>query len=259
VTTLSLVAHPDDDLLFMSPDIPSDIQAGNATWIVYLTAGNLDPGPAGMPYADLRVQGLRDAYARAAKVANAWVFQLLPLPSGRTLASNRLRDAPHVHLVFTFINAANGPDNGDLFRMWSDPAFVAAPIDGRASYTRAQFVTLLRDLTGYVGAEFLRVLDPAGLALDDHIDHAHAGKFAALANTDPTGRTVRRMDSYFGYSVAGFPPQFSGYWQAEKQAIWSRYRSHDPAFPAGSTAWDELAVRQLRRHVWSPGDSWLEL
>jgi LmbE family N-acetylglucosaminyl deacetylase len=259
VTTLSLVAHQDDDLLFMSPDIPSDIQAGDSTWIAYLTAGNLDPGPAGMPYADRRIQGLRAAYARAAKVANVWSFQLISLPSGRRLASNFLRDAPHVHLVFTFINAANGPDDGDLSRMWHNAAFVAAPIDGRPSYTQGQFIAMLRELIGFVKPDFLRVADPAGMELADHIDHAYAGKFAALANSNAAGKAVLRMDGYFGYCIRGFPENFPGYWQSEKLAIWSAYKPFDSAFPPGSTAWNEVSGRQFRRHVWFPGDTWFDL
>ena len=67
MTTLSFVAHQDDDLLFMNPDIVSDVQVREPTWITYLTAGNLAPGPAGMVYADQRIQGARAAWARAGR------------------------------------------------------------------------------------------------------------------------------------------------------------------------------------------------
>jgi len=258
-TTLSFVAHPDDDLLFMNPDIASDVQAGQPTWVVYLTAGNLDAGPGGMPYADQRIQGLRAAYARAAQVESVWDYQEITLPSGRTLASNYLRDAPHVHLVWTYINAANGPDNGDLYRMWTDPAFAAAPIEGRPSYTRAQFIAMLKALITFVQPNFLRVTDPSGQTIGDHIDHGYAGKFAATANLNSSSKIVRRMDAYFGYAAASFPPNSGGYWESEKLAIWQAYKPHDPAFPAGSPAWDEMAPREFRRHVWMPGDTWLDL
>jgi LmbE family N-acetylglucosaminyl deacetylase len=262
MTTLSLVAHPDDDLLFLNPDIASDLPSGAETWVVYLTAGNLSPGPGGEPYADQRINGLRAAYARAAKVpANqaVWDFQLITLPSGRQLASNQLRQAPHVRLVWTYINAANGADNGDLYRMWADPAFVAHPIDTRPSYTKAQFIAMLKELVEHLQPEFLRITDPSGQEIGDHIDHAYAGKFAATANLDIDGQCVRRMDAYFGYAAANFPPNSAGYWFDEKLAIWRAYKPFDPAFAVGSTAWDGMASRQMRRHVWMPGDTWLDL
>lgn len=259
MTTLSFVAHPDDDLLFMNPDIASDIQAGQPTWVAYLTAGNLVAGPDGMEYADQRIQGLRAAYARAANVTNAWEFQLITLPSGRSVASNYLRDAPHVHLVFTFINAANGSDDGDLCRMWTIPSFVASPIDGRPSYNKSSFTAMLKALIAYVQPDFLRITDPSGFELGDHIDHTYAGKFAATANLTTGGKAVRRMDAYFGYCIASFPPNSSGYWATEKLAIWQAYKPHDSAFPPGSTSWDDLASHQFRRHVWMPGDTWLDL
>jgi LmbE family N-acetylglucosaminyl deacetylase len=253
VTTLSFVAHQDDDLLFMNPDIVSDVQAREPTWITYLTAGNLTPGPAGMAYADQRIQGARAAWARAAKVTNpTWTFRLLSV-GGRTLASNRLGN---VNLVFTFINAANGPDNGDLYRMWTDPTFAAQPIDGRSAYTGKQFIAMLHALIDYVQPDFLRVEDPAGEEMNGHIDHAYVGRFALAANST-NGVIARRADTYFDYVTAQMPENFSGYWRDEKLAIWNAYKPFDSQ--VGPTAWDELAGRQHRRRIYWPGDQWSEV
>ncbi|PWK81739.1 GlcNAc-PI de-N-acetylase [Lentzea atacamensis] len=256
MTAISLVAHPDDDLLFLNPDIASDIQAGYNTWVVYLTAGNLTAGSAGMPYADQRIQGERAAYARAAKVANTWEYELIILPSGRQLATNYLAAAPQVRLVFTFINAANGSDNGDLWRMWHDQAFQAFPIEGRPSYTKDSFVAMLKELYTYVNPDFLRVGDVWGPQLSDHIDHGVAASFAATANLGASGTCARRMDSYFGYAAVSMPANVTGYWHDEKLDIWNAYKALDPTFATAPTAWDDMADRQHRRWVFSPGDVW---
>lgn len=253
MTTLSFVAHQDDDLLFMNPDIVSDVQVREPTWITYLTAGNLAPGPAGMVYADQRIQGARAAWARAAGVTNpTWTFRLLSV-GGRTLASNRL---DNVNLVFTFINAANGPDNGDLYRMWTDPAFVAQPIDGRSAYTGKQFIAMLRALIDYVQLDFLRVQDPAGEEMNGHIDHAYGGRFALAANS-ADGVIARRADTYFDYVTAQMPENFWGYWRNEKLAIWNAYKPFDSQ--VGPSAWDELAGREHRRRIYWPGDRFSEV
>src|ERR1044071_3475378 len=45
---LVIVAHQDDDLLFMQPDLSGAIHRGSPTTIVYVTAGD---GGAGLDYA----------------------------------------------------------------------------------------------------------------------------------------------------------------------------------------------------------------
>ncbi|MCE3550360.1 PIG-L family deacetylase [Pseudonocardia sp. RS11V-5] len=255
MTTLSLVAHQDDDLLFMNPDVVSDVQAGEPTWIMYLTAGNLDPGPAGMPYANKRIQGARAAWERGAQVANpSWTFRLL-LVDGRTLPSNRL-DGTNLNLVFTFVNAANAAVNdpvGDLGRMWSDPTFTTQPIDGRSSYNHAQFVEMLRGLIAYVGPDFLRVQDPAGEEMGGHVDHANGARLAMEANS-LDGVVSHRADTYFDYIDAQMPENFDGYWRNEKQAMWNAYKPFDSE--VGPTTWDVLAGREHRRRIYWPGDRW---
>lgn len=253
---LSFVAHQDDDLLFMNPDIASDVQAAGSgqTWIVYLTAGNIPAGPAGMDYADKRIQGVRAAWARAAKLPNSWAFELITF-GDHNLATNTLdRTNGRLRLVFTFISAAAGPDDGDLARMWNDASFVARPIDGRPAYTRASFTALLRAILAQVNPDFVRVQDSFGFQTGDHIDHVYAARFAMSANL-VNGKVARRADSYFGYIIQNMPPNWSGYWRDEKQAIWNAYKPYDPQ--VGPTTWDNIMDKEKIRHLYQPGDSWL--
>lgn len=255
---LSFVAHPDDDLLFLNPDIASDIQAGLPSWTAYLTAGNIQPGSAGYPYTDERIKGLRAAYARTAGVANDWDWIPITL-TGRQVVTNRLKAAPHVNLVFTYIDAAAGPEDnfGDLYRMWHDPQFVAQLLDNRPAYTRATLVAMLKALIEHVNPLFLRITDPYGQSIGDHVDHAYAGRFAATANLDGAGKVVRRMDSYFGYAARNFTPNVSGYWETESRETFEAYNAFDTELPPG--AWSDMHIRQHRRHVWMPGDTYLDL
>ncbi len=50
---LQIVAHQDDDLLFMSPDLKDTINAGRPTTTVYLTAGEEDRPPTDVQRTDL--------------------------------------------------------------------------------------------------------------------------------------------------------------------------------------------------------------
>ncbi|WP_041709460.1 PIG-L family deacetylase [Advenella kashmirensis] len=54
------VAHEDDDLLFMNPDIFDTIRAGGCIQVVYLTAGERGEG---VGYMSQRENGVRAAYA----------------------------------------------------------------------------------------------------------------------------------------------------------------------------------------------------
>lgn len=58
-STLNVVAHEDDDLLFLSPDLLHNIQAGRCVRTVFVTAG--DSG-AGAGYWQGREAGSKAAY-----------------------------------------------------------------------------------------------------------------------------------------------------------------------------------------------------
>ncbi len=258
-TTVSFVAHPDDDLLFMNPDILADVQAGAEVWVVYLSAGDLPCGEGfpfcGMDYADRRARGVRAAYARSARVADSWTFEALTF-GGHRVASNTL-DGTGVRLVFTFVHSAGGSDRvGDLARMVWDEGFVALPIDGRAGYTRGSFVGMLRELLVSADPDGVRTLSTVGHREEvrDHVDHSAGAILAALAGLDENGRTWVRRDEYDGYVIRRRPENWQGYWRNEKVAVWKAYLRHDPLLNAGS--WREGMGRQYRERVFVEGDPW---
>ncbi|MEU4800834.1 PIG-L family deacetylase [Actinosynnema sp. NPDC023587] len=258
-TTVSFAAHPDDDLLFMNPDILSDVRAGFEVWVVYLSAGDLPCGegfPAcGMDYADMRVRGERAAYARAARVRDRWTFEALTL-GGHPVATNTL-DGTGVRLVFTFVHAAGGSDQtGDLARMVLDGGFVANPIDDRPPYTRESFTGVLRDLLERAGPDYIRTLSTVGHREEDrdHVDHTAGAILVALADLDEDGRTRIRRDEYAGYAIRRRPPNSTGFWRGQKTAVWHAYRPHDPSLNPGD--WDNVMDRQYRERVFEVGDPW---
>src|SRR5947209_1280724 len=68
-TILNIVAHEDDDLLFLSPDLLHNVQSGGKVRTIYMTAG--DAGAAAS-YWQGRENGSRAAYAQMSGVANSW-------------------------------------------------------------------------------------------------------------------------------------------------------------------------------------------
>ena len=102
--SLSIVAHLDDDLLFMNPDISSGIQAGQVTRTVFAVA----PVMQGLSrYWESREAGSKAAYAHMAGVDNHWRTEQIRI-EGDLLDLHILVYAPHVSLLFLRL-----PDNAD--------------------------------------------------------------------------------------------------------------------------------------------------
>ena len=73
---LTIVAHEDDDLLFINPDIQQAISRGAAVRTVFVTAGEFNGDSVSREhYAQQRELGIRAAYANMASVANQWTLR----------------------------------------------------------------------------------------------------------------------------------------------------------------------------------------
>ncbi|OZI64749.1 PIG-L family deacetylase [Bordetella genomosp. 4] len=94
VKDLTFVAHLDDDLLFMNPDIASNIQAGACVQVVYLTASDAGEGEG---YMLGRERGVRAAYAYMAKQPDLWKEDTVQVGTYH-IARFTLQGNPHVQL-----------------------------------------------------------------------------------------------------------------------------------------------------------------
>ncbi|MFC6087924.1 PIG-L family deacetylase [Saccharothrix lopnurensis] len=119
---VNVVAHQDDDILFLNPDLANSIAAGRPNTTIYLTAGEATrPLGSGRPddppfdecgsrgdldredYARCRQLGIRAAYAHMADVADEWTEDLLTADIGDTsftVEVHTLVDHPDLRLVF---------------------------------------------------------------------------------------------------------------------------------------------------------------
>ncbi|MGJ3558492.1 PIG-L family deacetylase [Streptomyces sp. INA 01156] len=112
--TLVGVAHPDDDLFFLNPEIRQTIRAGCPVDTVYLTAG--DDGKKNrdeaLEYVDRREYGVRAAYAEMAEAANRWERADVRA-DGVRVRSYRLADkARDTDVRLTFLDLHDGLPRG---------------------------------------------------------------------------------------------------------------------------------------------------
>jgi len=245
------VAHEDDDLLFMNPDIQRAIAAGTYVTTVYLTAGScFGDGGAGA-YFRTREDGELAAYARAAGVANAWTVTNQPV---REL---RLTNQPKVSLVFFRLSASKS-EAGDvcdgagtnLRGLFDDgqanTTLSMTSLDTLHTYTRSQLVAALTALVRRLHPVHIETLDATGLFGQggdpsgkqityaglsgrcyyyDHSDHYYSGRFVRLASdaySDTHTLTRRR-----GYNEATEAANVSGTDLASKSSIFEAYAEHD--------------------------------
>lgn len=92
---LAIVAHMDDDLLFMNPDLQNAIQAGACLTVLYLTASERDEGAS---YMLERERAVRAAHAHMAGLPDQWEADQIRI-AGHTLARQRLRGRPGLQLI----------------------------------------------------------------------------------------------------------------------------------------------------------------
>lgn len=107
-STLNIVAHEDDDLLFLSPDLLNDIKSDRCVMTVFLTAGDANLGSS---YWKSREEGVKAAYAQMAGQSNSWRESSIQV-NNRSVASFILRSDSTVTLVFMRLPDGNWDGSG---------------------------------------------------------------------------------------------------------------------------------------------------
>ncbi|WP_158588134.1 PIG-L family deacetylase [Actinomadura logoneensis] len=181
VAFMQVVAHPDDDLYFLNPDLLQSVRSGAPVTTVYVTAGeangqNVAPGRPAVAtdhagYIAARHAGLRRAYAQMATGnPNAvWTRGVLPTMEG-PVESDTLGKRPNVRLVFLNTGNWRGSDGRmrRLMGLWerrverlrTRPA-LGSPVGKPTSYTRAELIAQLDELMRRFHPSVIRTLDPA--------------------------------------------------------------------------------------------------
>ncbi|GAB1692471.1 ricin-type beta-trefoil lectin domain protein [Krasilnikovia sp. M28-CT-15] len=232
--SVQIVAHEDDDLLFMNPDIQRDIRADKCVRTVYLTAG--DAG-RDVGYWSAREAGERAAYATMAGRPNDWSDATTTVQD-RELRVSRLTGT-QVELVF--LRAPDGFDGrgSDLYggqslqKLWEGQIGRISTVDGAGGYTRAELISVLQGLLADAGADIVRLQDFRGdsgpIGVDggdrDHHDHHAAAYFANAAQRMLT--TPHRTAAYRGYSISELPANVTGADLELKKATFYAYGAFD--------------------------------
>jgi LmbE family N-acetylglucosaminyl deacetylase len=242
---LVVVAHQDDDLLFMQPDVLDAVRGGAGITSVYVTAGN---GTKGTDRADRRYEGLMEAYG-AATNATEWSCGFIELVD-RTAQHCRLADR-NVTLVFLGYpdGGKEGELDGSLLSLWEGTTQTVETVAERtARYDRAGLIDVVAQIVRETQPLRVRTLEVAATHGRDHSDHMLVGALTVLALSRANSHP--ELISYRGYATASEPPNKHDAIFDDTVAILGRYEAC--AADCGScgdtcTTIDQTHITWLRR------------
>ncbi len=219
---VTIVAHQDDDLLFMQPDLFEAVQAGTGITNVYVTAGN---ARGGILLAEQRQHGLMRAYAGIAGSADSadWFCGTLAL-AGHTALHCRL-DAGQVSLVFLGYpdGGKQGEESDSLTRLWNgDVERTTTIARDVTTYDRAGLIAAVAAVLDETRPALVRTLEVASTHGRDHADHLIAGALAVAATA--ASRVHPALIAYRGYNTELEPANVIEPLYARSAEILARYR-----------------------------------
>ncbi|MFE4634142.1 PIG-L family deacetylase [Streptomyces sp. NPDC056773] len=235
---LQIVAHPDDDLYFMNPDLRYSIAAGHPVTSVYLTSGEADginageaqvaSTPADKPaYAEARQNGIRAAYAQMATGDrdSPWRRTVVPTAGGGHAEVDVLTAKPQIHLAWLQLREAGNvwadrPDS--LHGLWDGrvprlESMLASgsPVKQEFTYTKEQVVRTLVGVLERYKPTTVRSQDPTpgrfpgNKHYTDHQDHFYGARFVQLALASYAKEVRDRphfsVQNYLGYLNGSLP------------------------------------------------------
>jgi LmbE family N-acetylglucosaminyl deacetylase len=235
---MNIVAHQDDDLLFMSPDVQRDLRAGHCVRTVYVTAG--DAG-AGEFYWLSREKGSEAAYSKMLGTPNAiWIEKVVRLSqtSFITIASPISR--PGVTLLF--MHLPDGNINGSGFEVSNFESLDSLSkgaitdihsVDGESVYSVDGLEQALETLIQtYKPAEVRTQSQYTSDTIPDHSDHMAADLFATAAYhryiaDHANGKQNVSLKHYVGYPVRLLPTNVLGSELSQKRSAFMAYAKSD--------------------------------
>jgi len=232
---LFVVAHEDDDVLFMNPDLGDDIRAGLPVETVYLTAGDAGKDTE---YWMEREAGIRAAYAFMAGIPDAWT-ESRPVIAGKRLVRFTAKGRPDLQVTFVRLPDGNGDGSGydvtghaSLIKLWNGEIAEMRALDGDGGaatrFGRADLVAVLGAILEEHRADHLHTLDSSELyaltVYDDHPDHVVSARLAFEASLGY--RAPHRLSMYRAYNTSNEPVNLSPEQSVTKREIYKRYDAH---------------------------------
>ena len=223
--SVQIIAHQDDDLLFMNPDVQTDVKAQKCILTLYLTSGD----PYGLPdYQQQREAGAKAAYSHMLGSKEDWKTDDLYYKDIHLKSYTNGR----VRLVFYRV-----PDGGregygvnnkqSLQQLLDNNVESISSIDGLSTYTKDSLIGITRTIISTYKPNVIRTQAADLILKEDHGDHQAVNKLVQLSLTDT--KYIKDIQYYLGYHVRILPVNLSPDQVQEKYATFLTYAKNDGA------------------------------
>lgn len=233
-TVMNIVAHEDDDLLFMNPDTIHSVRAGNCVRSVYLTAG--DSGSNEL-YWQSREKGSEAAYAfMIGTTKDIWIERIIKLNDRQFIRVANPQNDPKISLIFMRLPDGNLQGQGfpsnkyqSLARLEAGSISQINSVDGQSVYTSQQLTSTLSSLMQAYRPSEIRSQATYNISrlYPDHSDHMTTGRYVQSAYLQYGGQATVKF--YIGYPVREFPQNVWGADLTSVQETFDAYNNFDKA------------------------------
>ena len=242
-TVMNVIAHEDDDLLFMNPDTAKAISDGKCVQTVYITAGD---GGNNKSYWLSRQEGAEAAYSQMLGLHEKalWQNQIISFGPKQFATVARLYNNPKVSLIF--FNLPDGNLHGQGFKdtsrtsirkLYHGSVEKLSSVDGQSEFTKDQLVEALYTLMLKSRPTEIRTQSSEvhpEIVIQDHSDHITTAQFADLAYTKYVDRFYAGQRSvpfehYRGYGIKQLGSNLSPEETKTKEDAFFAYSQFDPA------------------------------
>jgi LmbE family N-acetylglucosaminyl deacetylase len=256
---LYVVAHEDDTLLFQSPELLADIQAGKCVQTIFLTAG--DSGRVAS-YWEGRETGAEVAYEQMAGLSGSiWVVEPETV-NGHPIQFATLPGKP---ISIAYLRLPDGGINGEgfpmyggqsLMKLWDSanppgegetPITSIEAVDDSTSYSYEGLIATLRALVeSFAPVEIATQNYTVKFKGPDHADHVGAGKFIKAAQSAYAAPHL--LVPFEDYETENKAENVAGAMLAAKSAAFYAYGAHDDEACASELACSNTAyAKWLKR------------
>jgi LmbE family N-acetylglucosaminyl deacetylase len=239
LSVMNIVAHEDDDLLFMNPDLIHEIQAGYCVHSIYITAG--DAG-IGQFYWLSREQGSEAAYDYMLGISSnsVWVQRIVELNSHEFITVANPKGNSRVSLIFMHLPDGNLQGQGfsssgyeSLAKLYSGSISAINSVDNQSYYRSAQLTAALSTImTTYRATEINTQSDFVSTLSPDHSDHMTVSLFVKQAykqyeTQQYANSVIIPIKFYIGYPIIRRSENVIGTDLQEKEATFLAYAKYD--------------------------------
>jgi LmbE family N-acetylglucosaminyl deacetylase len=236
-TIMNIVAHEDDDLLFMNPDLMHDIKDGHCIRTLYVTSG--DAGGGNLYWLG-REMGSEAAYSSMIGTNEAWIQRTVKLNDHVFITIANPSRNNNISLIFLHLPDGNIKGQGfkasnheSLAKLDSGGLEKVQSTDGQSEYTSDELIATLSTLMHtYQPAEIRTQANFIDMTHPDHSDHMAVGRFTKKAYTQYEEKQFENrvnipIKFYIGYPIHDLPENVTGDDLAQKENAFMAYSRFD--------------------------------